>query len=102
MKTLLVLILTVFVFLGCADNRRLGNSQKEYETYGFFNQESRKSPCVLYEASFGNIAWSIVLFETVIAPVYFFGWSVFEPIRMKSTNELKQQGISLDICPERN
>jgi len=28
----------------------------------------------------GNIIWGVILFVTVIAPIYFFGFSMFEPI----------------------
>jgi hypothetical protein len=36
-----------------------------------------------YEASFGNIVWSVLTIETVILPVYFIGWSIFNPIGEK-------------------
>ena len=35
---------------------------------------------VEYELSSGNIVWSIVLGETVVAPVLFTGLALYEPV----------------------
>ena len=35
---------------------------------------------VQYEPCWGNIFWAIILIETIIAPIYFFGFSMFNPI----------------------
>jgi hypothetical protein len=34
----------------------------------------------------GNIVWSCILVETVIAPIYFLGFSVYEPVGKKDIN----------------
>ena len=75
-------MLAVSVILaGCG--KPMTTSKKEYPTYGLFNESSAKSKDVCYEISVGNIVWSIVLVETLIAPIYFVGWSLYNPVRMK-------------------
>lgn len=82
MKFLVTLICILSVlFVGCADNKVLGG--KEYETYGLFNQELRDE-CVEYRVSVGNVIWTVLLIETVVFPVYFVGFSINEPVRLKS------------------
>ncbi len=55
-----------------------------YPTYGLFNESTDKSRNVCYKISIGNVVWSILLFETVIAPIYFIGFSLYNPVRMKN------------------
>jgi hypothetical protein len=38
-----------------------------------------------YEIIPGNVVWSVILIETIIAPVYFVGFSMFEPVRPKTS-----------------
>lgn len=79
------LIAATLALTGCGEPRNItvDGKAKTYPTYGFFNESTEKSEHVCYEVSIGNIFWSIVLVETVIAPVYFVGFSLFNPIRAK-------------------
>jgi hypothetical protein len=76
-KVLLSAMVGLMLFSGCADNKVI--DQKEYTTYGFFNESDSKNPEIQYSLSVGNVIWGIVLVETIIAPVYFFGFSLYEP-----------------------
>lgn len=58
-----------------------------YDSYGLANQDDKKNPEVQYEVVWGNVVWGALLFETVIAPIYFFGFSLFQPIGKKSTTK---------------
>jgi hypothetical protein len=79
MKTrFIALLLFVVLLLGCGSNAVLNG--KEYETYGLFNKEEVRSPNVKYNLIVGNVVWGIILAETIIAPVYFFGFSIYEPV----------------------
>jgi len=53
---------------------------KEYSTCGFINQSYACSPKIRYEAIIGNIVWGVILSETIIAPIYFFGFSLWQPV----------------------
>ena len=55
---------------------------KHYPTVGIANPQDR-SDHMCYELSIGNVVWSFILVETVIAPVYFVGWSLWNPIGSK-------------------
>jgi hypothetical protein len=55
----------------------------EYKPYGIFNEEQHHNPNIEYELVNGNIVWSIILFETAIAPIYFIGWSIKQPVGKK-------------------
>jgi len=66
---------------GCGDTKTINGVV--YDTYGLINVE-KKNLDIAYEPIWGNIIWGIILVETIIAPIYFFGFSMFEPIGKKS------------------
>jgi len=91
MKKLVAVVLAASLALaGCGDPRNLptgpGGEQKFYPTYGLFNQSTAKSDKVCYELSVGNVIWSIILIETIVFPIYFIGWSLFNPVGVKGPN----------------
>jgi hypothetical protein len=82
MKKFLGLILAASLSLS-ACTEPMKTPEKTYPAYGLFNKDTNYSEKVCYEASVGNIFLGIVLFETVIAPVYFFGFDLYQPTRVK-------------------
>ena len=86
MKQLLSVVLIFSVLLtSCADSLTYidkdGNSVTA-ESTGVFNK-SKQDPNCNYEIIPGNIVWSVLLCETFIAPLYFVGWSIMEPVSVK-------------------
>lgn len=77
------LTLTAFlgVVSGCGDTKVIDGV--EYDTYGLLNEDTKKNPNIQYELIVGNLVWGILLVETLFAPVYFFGFSLFEPVGKK-------------------
>lgn len=73
----IILILTSILFINCADSKIING--KDYDTYGLISKDEVKDKCIKYRLVTGNIVWGILLSETVIAPLYFFGWSLWEP-----------------------
>lgn len=69
---------------GCADTKVIDGV--EYDTYGIVNASEKKNPDIEYRFVIGNAIWGVVLFETLIAPVYFYGFSIYEPVGKKSDN----------------
>lgn len=59
------------------------NKVVTYPTYGLLNEDANKSDNMCYSISAGNVIWSVLLIETVIAPVYFIGFSLFNPTHPK-------------------
>ena len=80
MKTLLVVLSVAIavVVSGCASEKVIDGVN--YETYGLLNVDDAKKPCISYSRVTGNIVWSVLLSETVVAPIYFVGFSLYEPV----------------------
>jgi hypothetical protein len=55
----------------------------EYHPYGAFNADQHKNPKIEYELVFGNLVWTIILCETIIAPIYFLGYAIMQPVSNK-------------------
>lgn len=90
MKKLFVLILILFFFAGCATEKKIDGTW--FGTTGLAT-EHEKHPCVHYRFVVGNLIWSIILIQTVVAPVYFIGWSLYEPVEEKYKGCLKAYKI---------
>lgn len=85
LKRILSLILVVSCALSltaCADDKRINGVM--YETYGVFNKDEVRDPKIAYELSVGNVIWGIIFSETIIAPIYFFGFSLYEPDSLRA------------------
>jgi len=76
MKKLIALIALTTCLTACAESRTINGTT--YTPYGLFNQD-KADPEVVYEVSGGNIFWGFVWVETIIAPIYFFGFALYEP-----------------------
>lgn len=83
-KTLAFVAAASLLLAGCG--RPIEYKGKEYPTHGVFNEDTAKSEKMCYEVSVGNVIWSIILVETIIAPVYFVGWSLWNPVGPKGPN----------------
>ena len=82
MKKILALILVVAIFsIGCARSKVINGVK--YEPYGLINQDDKKVSTIQYEPCWGNVIWGALLVETIVAPIYFFGFALFNPIAEK-------------------
>lgn len=77
-----IMLVLVLQIAGCADRKMIDGVT--YDTYGIINADDKKNPNIEYEVVWGNVFWGIVLFGTIIAPIYFFGFSLFEPVGKKT------------------
>ncbi len=75
-KVLIVALLATSL-TGCGDNKIIKG--KNIPTYGLFSLGD-KYEGVEYKVIIGNVVWGILLIETIIAPIYFFGFSLYEPV----------------------
>lgn len=87
-KTITALLIASTILTGCGAPRDItvDGKMKEYPTYGFINADTKKSDKVCYEVSVGNVIWSIFLVETIVAPIYFIGFSLYNPVSAKQAN----------------
>ncbi len=79
--TMLLVACMCMLSVGCANSRMVDGNQ--VEPYGVFNQK-KEVESVRYKVSVGNVVWSVLLCETVIAPVVLIGFFLFEPVGPKA------------------
>lgn len=84
-----IILVASLALTGCA--RSAWVDGKKYSSYGLFNEGTRKNPKVAYETSIGNVVWSIILIETIVFPVYFIGFSLFNPVGPRTDDS--QNGV---------
>lgn len=80
MKKIVAVAIIVMMLLvsGCADKKTIDGI--EYDTYGLLNRNEKENPDIQYEIVWGNVIWGAILSETIVAPIYFFGFSIWEPV----------------------
>lgn len=89
MKKIMLFVLAAIMMAGCADERtfqKADGTTFTAEPYGWMNT-SKKVDGVVYDICPGNIVWSIVLGETVVAPVLFTGLALWEPVNYVEPHE---------------
>ena len=57
-----------------------------FGTYGLMNENEMYNPKIQYEISGWSIFWSVVFCETVVVPIYFIGWDLYQPVGIKDPN----------------
>lgn len=77
----LSILLMTATLAGCGNPRTICGTT--YDTYGILNADDKKNPDIEYRVSWGSVILGIILFETIVAPVYFFGFDLFEPVGTK-------------------
>lgn len=78
---LLFSLTIIFLLSGCGSPKVIDG--KKYDTYGLLNESSMKNDNIEYRIIVGNVILGAVLCETIIAPIYFFGFSIYEPVGKK-------------------
>jgi hypothetical protein len=76
-----VIVALIISLCGCA--RPMTVCGIKYDSYGLLSAPDDKNDDLKYHVIWGNVFWGVVLFETVIAPLYFFGFSLYEPTGVK-------------------
>jgi hypothetical protein len=86
MKKMIASLMIALTLAGCSQT--INDPTRAYEPYGLLNEEKRNEN-VCYETNVGDVILGIILVETIIAPVYIFGFDVKEPKRMKTSEDDK-------------
>lgn len=84
MKKIVIALMATLALSACG--RPIDYNGRHYPTHGLLNTDDNKADNMCYELSVGNLFWSVVLFETVVAPIYFIGFSLFNPTGPKGAN----------------
>lgn len=85
MKKNLITIALLALLTSCANPKviEIDGKKVTVEPYGWANELAVKNDSVVYQVSAGNVVWSIIGVETVIAPVWLTGYYLYEPVRKK-------------------
>ena len=83
-KLVVVMLILSLVSLSCGDTKVIEG--KKYDTFGIFCL-NKQNPDIEYGLIIGNVIWSVILIQTIVFPLYFIGWSIYEPIGLKATYE---------------
>jgi hypothetical protein len=88
MKRILLCITVgmTLVLSSCADDKTFVIDGKEtvVEPYGWFDTDA-KNDSVHYKICVGNVVWSVLLSETVVAPIVITGVALWEPVRLEKS-----------------
>lgn len=87
MQKVVLIVLLLAICSGCADTKQIGGV--EYDTYGLINQSEKRNPAIKYRLVTGNVVWGVILCGTIVAPIYFFGFSLYEPTGKTDPNAPK-------------
>jgi hypothetical protein len=86
MRLISLLLIVSLLFIGCGQSQIINGVKRNPVGIISMNTDlGSYSNKIHYEPCWGNIIWGAILFETVIAPIYFYGFSMFNPIDMKDT-----------------
>jgi len=83
-KLFLILLLAIVGLTSCSHSKTmvLNGQMQTIEPYGLATQ-SEKNDSVIYEANGEDVIVGIIFSETLVAPVWIFGWDVMEPVKPK-------------------
>lgn len=83
--SVLVIVSILTMISGCAQSKVLdyvneGGVRSEYlfKPIGLFTMNDMNED-VQYKVSIGNIIWSVLLVETIVAPIVLIGWYLWYP-----------------------
>ena len=77
-----LVLICLITFTGCGQVKEIDGFT--YDTYGWINEREKRNPDIEYQIIIGNVVWSCILVETIIAPVWFTGFSLYEPVGKKN------------------
>ena len=82
----LLVIVLCFSLVSCGKPKTINGVT--YDTCGLLNSDEKKNPNIEYEVCWGNVIWGCILIETLVAPIYFFGFALFNPVRVKNPSRI--------------
>jgi len=86
-KTVLCVLAMVIMLSTVSCGRNLQIKEKTYGTYGLVNKTEMCNPDIEYRLIAGNLVLSVILCETVVIPIYFICFSLWEPAGAKGQVE---------------
>lgn len=79
----IAVLVAATMFLGACSSTIQG---VEYSNYGPFNENTHRNPGVEYELDLGSLFIGLILVETIIGPIYCWGFNIYKPVRLKGAD----------------
>lgn len=80
MKKLITTAMMALALAGCSHS--LTTPDHTYKPYGLIN-DTKKSDKVCYDTNVADVILGVIFMETIVAPIYIFGFNVEEPTSLK-------------------
>lgn len=87
--SIVLMVMFLVAIFGCASPKTIEGIK--YDTYGLINKDIKYNPEIEYRVVVGNVIWSGILMPTIIAPIYFIGFSICEPVGKMPPDAVKGQ-----------
>ena len=91
-KLLIILSLGLLLISSCTSKKSFQtnvNTTIVAEPYGIADKDEKQLDTVVYKISAGNVFWAVIFSETIIVPIYFVGWDIYQPVRLKNEKDLQ-------------
>ena len=82
-RCIAALLAATLLLTGCEENRKTIDGIT-YDTFGLITAADKQNPNIEYDVEWGNVVLAVIYFETIIAPIYVFGFDLFEPVGRKT------------------
>lgn len=83
MKKMIATLCAALLLAGCSNP--MTHEGKTYDSYGLISS-NEKSDKVCYKTNITDVVLGVIFFETIIVPIYTFGFDMYEPQKMKDQN----------------
>lgn len=90
-KLILATLIACSMLAGCGEDDRKTIDGITYGPYGLFNAADDKNPNIQYDLSGWNLFLGVIFSETLIVPIYIFGFDIMVPVGKKDPNWVKGQ-----------
>lgn len=81
LKTLTALGCSALMLVGCSNPKVIDGHT--YKPYGLLNAQAEHDPAISYKMNVGDLILGALLVETIIVPIYVFGFNIQEPVGPK-------------------
>lgn len=82
---------------GCADAKKISvqvivdsttvDTTINFEPCGIFDKDEIQNEKIKYEVCWGNVIWSCIFVETIIVPIQYIGYYLWEPVGLKEEQQ---------------
>lgn len=68
------------IALSACGNYPVEWNKRNYDCIGILSSDEDKDPEIIYKTKIGNVVWGVILVETVVVPIWLFGYRLKCPV----------------------